>query len=228
VLNRLAVIVPAHDEEELLPGCLGALAVAAARLAAADGIAAEVIVVADACRDSTAAVALAHGARVLTTSSGIVGVARAAGAALALGTPGPVWLACTDADSQVPPDWLRRQLRHAAAGADLVLGTVTVPDWAGWPPGTGQVFEREYRQRFSPSGHDHVHGANLGIRGSAYLLAGGFPPVRVGEDRLLAEAAARHGLRIVTDPADPVRTSARRRARAPDGFSVALAALPAR
>jgi RNA polymerase sigma-70 factor (ECF subfamily) len=43
-----------------------------------------------------------------------------------------------------------------------------------------------------------VHGANLGIRASAYLAAGGFPPLPTAEDHALLAAAIR------ADPWGPV------------------------
>lgn len=37
------------------------------------------------------------------------------------------------ADSIVPLHWLRQQLRYASQGWDVVLGTVAVADWDGYP-----------------------------------------------------------------------------------------------
>lgn len=74
-MTRLAVVVPAHNEQDLLPACLYSLAVAAARLP----VTVELIVVADACTDDTAALAAAAGTTVLTTTARNVGKARAAG-----------------------------------------------------------------------------------------------------------------------------------------------------
>ena len=58
--------------------------------------------------------------------------------------PSAVWLATTDADTAVPPGWLRRQLEYADAGWDVVLGTVTVTDWGGHPPHVPVAFEERY------------------------------------------------------------------------------------
>ena len=129
------VVVPAHNEEELLPACLAALREAAGSVR----IPVRLLVVADACTDQTAAVAAARGAEVIRIGARNVGAARAAGLAALLrrtgGTdPAAVWLATTDADTVVPPGWLRRQLGYAAQGWDVVLGTVTVTDWTEHPP----------------------------------------------------------------------------------------------
>jgi hypothetical protein len=65
-----------------------------------------------------------------------------------------------------------------------------------------------------------VHGANLGIRGDAYLALGGWPALPTGEDTELARRASSAGhLRIARTAAIPVVTSTRRAGRAPQGFS---------
>ena len=186
------------------------------------------LVVADACTDATAAVAAEGGAEVIEIRARNVGAARAAGMAGLLrrtaGTdPAAVWLATTDADTVVPPGWLRRQLGYAGQGWDMVLGTVTVTDWAEHPPHRPAVFAAMYG--FGAGPHPHVHGANLGIRASAYLAAGGFRPLRTAEDHALMAAATEAGCQVLQASDVTVETSARRRARAPRGFSHVLRAL---
>jgi glycosyltransferase involved in cell wall biosynthesis len=220
------VVVPAHNEEELLPACLAALRAAAGSVR----IPVRLLVVADACTDETAAVAAACGAEVIRIRARNVGAARAAGLARLLrwtgGTdPAAVWLATTDADTVVPPGWLRRQLGYAGQGWDVVLGTVTVTDWTEHPPHAAAVFAAMYG--FGEGPHPHVHGANLGIRASAYLAAGGFPPLRTAEDHALIAAATEAGCQVLQAGDVTVVTSARRQARAPRGFSHALRALTA-
>lgn len=222
-MNRIAVVVPAHDERDLLPACLAALAVAAERVAPT---AVEVVVVADACSDDTAALAAAAGAVVVTVHDRSVGHARAAGMAYALrGGPDGLWLATTDADSQVAPDWLAWQSRAADAGADLLIGTVEVDDWTPWPAAVRAVYEADYGRAVTGAGHSHVHGANLGCSARAYLAAGGFPAVDHDEDRALITRFLATGARVVTDSRCPVSTSARRTARAPLGFAGYLSGL---
>jgi glycosyltransferase involved in cell wall biosynthesis len=221
------VVVPAHNEEAMLPACLAALR----RAAAAAGIPVHLLVVADTCTDRTAAVARACGARVISTGARNVGAARAAGMTemlrLAAGRdPAAVWLATTDADTVVPPGWLRRQLRYAERGWDVVLGTVAVADWEEHPPHVPAAFEAMYDHGGGP--HPHVHGANLGIRASAYLAAGGFRPLPTAEDHALLAAATEAGCPVVQAGDIIVRTSGRRQARAPLGFSHLLRALASR
>ncbi|GIM96180.1 glycosyltransferase [Paractinoplanes toevensis] len=214
-MTRVAVIVPAHDEQSLLPACLSALRAAAAPVNA------RLIVVADACTDDTALVAAAGGADVVTIEERNVGRARAAGVEQAL-RGGAYWLATTDADSRVPPNWLHWQLDHARTGADLVAGTVEVDDWSGWPGPLPSRYERLYRELVAGVRHGHIHGANLGFRASAYRAAGGFPELPRDEDRGLVARVRASGGRVVTDAGCPVRTSARPDGRAPHGFAAHL------
>jgi hypothetical protein len=62
--------------------------------------------------------------------------------------------------------------------------------------------------------HPHVHGANLGIRASAYLAAGRFKPLPTAEDRALIAVAAEAGCQVLQASDIGVRTSARRQVRA--------------
>ena len=135
MIEAAGIVVPAHDEETLLPTCLSALAQAVRSVS----IPVHVLVAADSCTDGTVAVARAYGAEVISVQARSVGAARAAGMAevirLTAGAdPAAVWLATTDADTMVPPRWLRLQLARAGQGWDVVLGTVTVTDWSEHPP----------------------------------------------------------------------------------------------
>ncbi|CAM5485126.1 hypothetical protein SCALM49S_06746 [Streptomyces californicus] len=122
----VAVVIPARDEEALLPAALASVRAAAGH----PGVGATpvlTVVVADTCTDATAAVARAAGAQVVPVGFRNVGRSRAAGVLTALSffgdVPGPVWIASTDADSTVRPDWLAHQLARAAEGWDAVVGT---------------------------------------------------------------------------------------------------------
>lgn len=221
-MNRLAVVVPAHDEQALLPGCLTAVLDALGRVT----VRAEVIVVADDCRDETAAIARRFGVTVLTVRARSVGRARAVGMAHALRHgPDGLWLATTDADSRVPSHWGEWHLRHALGGADILVGTVSVDDWTPRPRQVRATFESRYRRDLTGVGHRHVHGANLGCAGTAYDRLGGFADLSHGEDHDLVDRGRRSAMRVVADTGCPVRTSARRFNRAPHGFARYLDAL---
>lgn len=218
--TRLAVVIPAHNERARLPACLRSLRAATGPVS----VPVELVVVADACADDTAAIASAAGATVVTVADRNVGRARAAGMEHALRHgPNGLWLATSDADSRVPRSWLAWHLAHGRAGADLLAGTVAVDDWSAWPPGLPARYELRYR-----SVPVHAHGANMGISGRAYRLAGGFPPVRHSEDVALLTRVRESGGRVVADASCPVVTSARPRSRAPHGFAAHLARLAER
>jgi glycosyltransferase involved in cell wall biosynthesis len=239
-VDLLGVVVPARDEEELLPGCLAALADAAAVPGLA-GTTVRVVVVADGCTDGTVAVARRAGVTVLDGGpggAGNVGEARHRGALRLLagtgraGVPADrVWLASTDADSRVPVDWLVVQRTAAASGVDAMVGTVEIDDWTGYSPQAVAAFHAAYdawRSGGVDAVHPHVHGANLGVRGSAYLRAGGFPPLTVSEDHGLVGALLLSGATVLRTPVSPVRTSSRRVARSRGGLGTDLERLAAR
>lgn len=220
MIGALAVVVPAHQEELLLDACLRSV-LAALDSSSVPPAARHVVVVADACTDGTERIARAAGAHVVATEHRNVGAARRAGAAYALrlmeGTdPERAWLASTDADTLVPRRWIAEQIGHAR-DSDAVVGTVRVRDWSPRDPGAGRRFDRMY-PRGEGGTHPHVHGANLGVRASAYTDAGGFPPLACSEDLALVAALEAAGHRVRRPRDLPVTTSARSDPRARGGF----------
>ncbi|WP_347108445.1 glycosyltransferase [Paenarthrobacter sp. S56] len=230
-IRHVAVVVPAHNEEQHLGRALTSLGLAAENLERrCPGLTAGITVVLDSCTDGSADLAAAFAAshpRFIALSVNLrnTGASRAAGIAAALETcsarPGTVWLANTDADSSVPPGWLVRQVELANAGADAVLGSVE-PDPADVDPA---VLLRWLELHPFKEDHPHIYGANFGIRTSAYLDTGGFPRVRAHEDRILVERLRRRGYRLVATDTLRVTTSGRTAARAPQGFAAYLRAL---
>lgn len=210
----IGIVVPANDEEALIGRCIAGLAIAA-RHAGLRGEVVEIVVVLDACRDATRAVAEAHGAMCLEVEARNVGIARATGAS-ALIARGARWLAFTDADSEVAPDWLARQMESAA---DAVCGVVCIDDWGDYGADARARYEAGYEDA---DGHRHIHGASLGVSSEAYLRAGGFPPLRCSEDVELVRRLDGQGAMIRWTNAVRVSTSARRLARAPGGFAAHL------
>lgn len=214
----IAVIIPAHDEAQTLPRCLAAMALAT-RAAEAAGHRVAVLVVLDRCRDDSARVAAEHGVETLEVDVGNVGQARGAGAALMLAR-GAHWLACTDADSSVPVDWLLCQL---ACAADAVCGTVHVEQWQ---PEQDAAFQARYLSRYDArEDHRHIHGANLGVSALAYQRAGGFAPLALNEDVELVNALLANGAHIVWTARNSVATSSRLDSRARGGFGDYLRSL---
>ncbi|MFE9249097.1 glycosyltransferase [Streptomyces sp. NPDC007088] len=229
--TALLVAVPAHDEAERLPAALRALRAAARHPSLLRaGVRVLTVVAADACADATARVARRHGARVVEVAHRNVGAARAAAVGHGLLRLGPAartaWIATTDADSLVPPDWLAHQWLRAREGWECVLGTVRLEACPQLPP---EVVERHrslyYADRSPGAGpwsHPHVHGANFGVCAQAYTRAGGFPPLEHSEDRALVRALERDGARVLRTDHCPVLTSGRGDPRAPHGFGAFL------
>ncbi|MCD9028132.1 glycosyltransferase [Luteimonas sp. BDR2-5] len=216
----IGIVIPAHNEEAVIAACLASVQHAAACTALA-GEQVEIFVVLDRCSDDTAAIVAAHGVVGLALSEGNVGRARAAGAVMAIAR-GARWVACTDADSVVPPDWLSAQLAYRC---DAFCGIVTVHDWCDY--GTA-VRETYLAGECDRDGHPHVHGANLGMSAAMYLRCGGFPPLAAHEDVAVVAALVAAGARIARKASPAVVTSARRVARARGGFADYLLALEAR
>lgn len=210
----IAVVVPAHDEQDHIDACLHAIAIAA-RCPSLDSEPVLVIVVLDACSDDTGEIARTRGVPTVAIHARNVGVARARGAQLAL-DEGARWLAFTDADSIVAPDWISKQL---ALRSDAVCGTVEVRDWGSY----GEPMRQHYAATYTDAdGHSHIHGANLGVSAAAYLGAGGFPPLACSEDVALVDALRLNGASIAWSAAPRVVTSARRNFRAAGGFGETL------
>lgn len=229
-LRSVSVVVPARDEELVLDACLRSVLEARDTLRGGrPELEVRVVVVLDRCVDGSAAVVAGHpSVESVVVAAGCVGVARAVGCERsldeALGRGGDLtrtWLVSTDADTVVPPAWLVTQVRLAEEGRDLVLGTVE-------PQGVDGHLLTRWRQRNRlREGHPHVHGANLGVRGSRYVEAGGFPAVDVHEDVLLAEAVKASGAPWVATDTTRVRTAGRLDGRVDGGFATYLRDLAA-
>ncbi len=216
----IGVIVPAHDEADHIGGTLAALALAARHPGLA-GEPVELLVVLDSCADATADIVRTHGVASLSIAARNVGRARAAGAS-ALLARGARWLAFTDADTRVAPDWLVRQLE---LDADAVCGCIGVADWSAHGDQAGFIRDHFAVTYHEMDGHRHIHGANLGVSAEAYERAGGFQPLACREDVALVEALQASGARIAWSAAPRVTTSARADARARGGFGDTLLAV---
>lgn len=223
----LAVVIPARNEQERLPRCLTAVVAAQTLLheQVPSAPSSRIVVVLDSCTDrSRSVVDQWPEIEVVARTLGNVGAARAAGVDHLLASKGLTasdWIASTDADSAVPPDWLLHQLTHARADTDLLLGLVR-PDAQELQPSSMNRWMSQYHLR---DGHPHIHGANMGIRVGMYRRAGGFPPVVEHEDVALAHRVRLLGGRVVSTAGSPVLTSARTDGRTPGGMAGYLRAM---
>ena len=181
----MTVIVPARDAAATLPRTLDALA--------ASAVEHEVIVVDDASRDDTAAIAEGRGARVVRNTRAF-GPARSRNTGAALASA-PL-LAFTDADCVPEPGWLDAGIR-ALRDADLVTGPI-VPER---PPGP---FDRTLDR---PGPSPLFETANLLVRREVFARLGGFSPFggarpedHFGEDAIFGWRARAAGARVAFAP----------------------------
>lgn len=135
--------------------------------------------------------------------------------------PARVWVACTDADSEVPPGWLVAQVDCADRGFACRVGSVQ-PELE---PAEQALLRRWTALHSHPAGHDHVYGADLGFALDAYERVGGFKPLACGEDVDLVRRLRAAGAPVLATGEDPVRTSGRRTSRVRGGFADYLAGL---
>lgn len=188
----------------------------------------------DRCTDASEQIARACGVEVLVSDAGSVGAARALGFAHALGVAADLphtspastslartWLASSDADTVVPPHWLTTQFAAAHAGADVLVGTVEPDEHLPAAERAAWLARHDLGED-----HPHVHGANLGVRASAYVAVGGFAALGVHEDVDLVQRLRAHpGLVVRATDAHRVVTSSRLAARTEGGFATYLGRL---
>lgn len=230
-VDTVIVAVPARNEEDTIRACLASIDVAASRVRELWSVDVRLVVAADACSDRTVPSVQdfepsAMHVDVISGSWGSAGGARCAAAAWALADCSApldrVWLANTDADCAVPPDWLSSQLVLSAQHA-AVAGIVQLQP----AEGTEELIAR-FRSTYLIDGdrHEHVHGANLGLRADVYTSVGGWcRHTEVGEDHGLWHRVRAAGHRVVHATAVRVHTSARTVSRVEGGFATGLGLL---
>jgi cellulose synthase/poly-beta-1,6-N-acetylglucosamine synthase-like glycosyltransferase len=225
---RVGVVIPARNEEHSVAACLRSVLIALDRR----GVAPEdrwVVLAADSCSDSTADLArraLIGQGSVLECSVSAPGAARRLGVAQVLthfahGPPSRLWIANTDADSCVAPDWIARQLSLAESGYCGVTGIVHVDNDPGLEQGELRALLADYTIHDDGT-HPHVHGANLGVRADAYLDAGCWMPSALAEDHCLWSRIKARGWPTTSCSRTIVRTSGRLHGRAAGGFADTL------
>jgi GT2 family glycosyltransferase len=187
----VSVIVPVRDGAGSLPALLDSLS---AQKLPRERF--EVIVVDNASRDRTAAVAREHGATVVSEPVANRARARNRGAAAARSER----FAFTDADCVAEPGWLDGLL--ACAGrAPLLAGPVRVS--AGEPPNLVERYESLWRfaqEHWVAEGWAAT--ANLMVERSAFERIGGLDPAyrHIGEDVDFCLRAGRAGLKLELCP----------------------------
>lgn len=216
MIRSVAVVVPARDERESIGACLRAV-----RRAVPPTVDVTVCVVADRCRDDTALIARPLADVIVNPADRPLGTVRDLGVRRSLTLPAEqCWVLNTDADSLVAPDWIATHLALADRGAHAVAGDVRIADWGDHDEQTRSRYRTLVRGR-----RERIYGANLGVRGDAYLAVGGFGPLSTGEDQHLWDRLKLAAFRTVTTPLAPVTTSSRLRGRASGGLADLLAGL---
>ena len=228
----IVVVIPARNEEERIEACLRSVLIASERVA---GVARRIaiVVVADSCTDQTVQVARATlGSRsystVVTCDFENVARTRAHGVVAGLSIletvrPSRTWLANTDADTTVPPNWLVLHLDAAHRNVHAIAGVVEVHSFDGLPAAARQYFRNTYTATLPVEGdHTHVHAANLGVRCDSYNDAGGWGSLPRSEDRDLWTRLRDRGARIESPTSLRVVTSGRGVGRVPGGFAECL------
>ncbi len=175
-MTALSVVVPAFNEEALLPACLDSVKAAAAACGLRDW---ELIVCDNASTDATARVAAERGAKVVHEPVRRIARSRNAGAAAAAGD----WLLFIDADSVLSADSLRDMLAAAAGGS--LIDFDRKPWWGAAALGAWSVLSRTLRW---------AAGSFVFCRADAFRAVGGFPPeLAAAEEIGLARALKRWG-----------------------------------
>lgn len=170
---RISVVIPAHNEETLLPGAVQAVLQQTLPPF-------EVIVVDNASTDRTREVAEALGVRVVYCARKGVAYARQAGLLAARGE----WVAMTDADSLPLPTWLQ-SLAHRAEGAVALYGPLRFYGVSPWVAVVSEWGYRAFLNLMAFLGRPNLAGANMMFLKEAALKVGGFPEVEAKEDVLL-------------------------------------------
>lgn len=192
----ISFVIPAYNEEVLLPRTLRALSEAAA----AGGEPFEVLVVDDGSTDGTADVAREHRAKVVSVNCRQIAAARNAGAAAAAGE----FLIFVDADTIVTPDAVRSAvdaMRTGAAGGGCAFRfDRPVPLY-------GRIIEAVGVPAYRLLGL--ASGCFLFCTREAFDAAGGFDPTLFGaEEAAMSRALRRQGRFVVLR--ESVTTSARK------------------
>lgn len=237
---KIGIVIPAHNEAMTITKCLASVQTAIEQLPST--ITATMLVVLDSCRDNTLELvksvqvesAQAKNTKIenadvnylccgyLCCDYQCVGQVRDLGIRHAIAS-GATWLACTDADSVVTPDWLIQQIAHIKdQSTDMICGVVSIDSWAHLTPQTRKDYIAHYQDKM---GHRHIHGANLSFSAESYLAVGGFAPLPCHEDVDLVKRFESKGYAITWSNRVRVITSSRLQARATEGFAAFLANL---
>lgn len=238
---RVAVVVPAKDEEERIGACLDALAAQVG----VEPSGYEVLVVLDGCSDNTAEVVagrrLRHPNLALRVTEGPsrgVGAARKLGMDVACArlvsvrSPAEALIASTDADSVVAADWISAQLSLLESGAEAIGGRIELAGGGlDLPSPVLDWYKKQSRARYArvvsagarmPQEHWQFSGASMSVTAEVYRRVGGLQDVRFLEDERFERTLEEAGVAILRSSAVRVTTSTRTNGRAERGLATDL------
>ena len=168
----IGVLVPAHNEAASMARCLQSIRRAALH-PGLRGEAVQVVVALDDCSDATASICRQQRVDTVQLQARCVGVARAAAAAQLL-QQGARWLASTDADSEVPPEWLVAQLEGRC---DAFCGLVDIASTSR----DGKRLRRAFRKGQPGATITGASTAPTSVSLPAPIVPRGFAPLRCGK-----------------------------------------------
>jgi glycosyltransferase involved in cell wall biosynthesis len=237
-VNLTAVAIPVRDETEWIGKCLAALS---RQSIAAD----HVVLLLNNCTDGTAEVVKAFPAAPhrlhivecnLEAPSASAGVARGLATKYAASLITEGMILTTDADAEVPVNWIEANLQAIEEGADAVCGRAVIdPIEALFIPqhlheddarevAYGQLLD-EIASIILPDPadpwprHTEDSGASIAITASMFRHIGGVPCLSSGEDRALIARLRLIDARVRHDPQISVVVSGRIEGRAPGGMA---------
>lgn len=181
----ISIVIPAYNEEALLPATLRALKIAGD----VTGVPYEIIVVDDGSTDRTAEIAAAHGARLVRVHLRQIGAARNAGAKVAAGE----LLVFVDADTLVPADVLLAAVaafRAGAVGGGSAARVESGDPWWG-PP---LMVAASWMMRTAR----WAAGCFIFVRSDVFRLVGGFDEQYFASEEIhLSRAVKKHGRFVI-------------------------------
>lgn len=198
----ISIIIPAYNEENYIGKTLTSI-----KNLDRDAWELEIIVVDAQSADKTAEISTSFGARVIYAPHRGIGFARQKGLLEARGEV----VAFTDADTQVPPDWLRKII-HALTqnGVVGVYGEYTVMDGPLWFRVYINYCLRTLMRFVHLFGVDMPGGQNIAFWRKKGIEAGGFPvDFQSVEDFEIIKRLKRVG-KVVYSTSHPVFSSGRR------------------
>lgn len=204
---KVSVVIPAFNEERLLPDTLAAASRAAAAAFGSRGWEWEIVVCDNNSSDRTAAVARAAGARVAFEPVNQIGRARDTGARAAMGE----WLVFVDADSSPSPGLFSDIAGRIASGRAIGGGaTVRLDAEAPWHARLLGACWNAWSRLVG-----WAAGSCVWVRADAFREVGGFGTEayageEVGLSRKLKRLARRDGRRFVILSGHPLETSSRK------------------